>query len=64
MSFGSSGDRDLADLLFKKKEFGSAKVQYTECLEKTREYNSGNKQLIEYLEMKIKECEEHQRKGK
>lgn len=52
-------DLDIADMCFDRGDYGAARCHYYACLEETKKYNPGNIQRIEYIERKIRECDEH-----
>ncbi len=60
MDYAYSSNIELADECFKEKNYGGACCYYRLCLKSVQKYEPENKQKIEYLEHKIKKCDELQ----
>lgn len=55
------GNIEYAEMWFQDKAYGPARCEFQACLEKEkRKRRNRNYQKIEYLERKIKECDELQ----
>lgn len=55
-----SSDLDFADMIFGEKNYGEARCHYYMCLKNTEKFQPDNKQRIDYIKQRIKECDKYQ----